>query len=193
MKKMMLAIFVSAMLVGATGSLFAHCDTYDGPVIRDAILALQNNNVSLVLKWVDQDDEKEIIDLFNKTYSLKGGDSEIYQIVERYFFETLVRLHRQSEGEPYNGLKPAGNTPEIVSMSDLALQEKNIDDLLAKLDSHINSVIREKYERVIRLEKTKDESVEDGRAYVEAYVDYTHTLVAIHSVLESGPGVHSHE
>ena len=193
MKKMMLAIFVSAMLVGATGSLYAHCDTYDGPVIRDAILALQKNNVSLVLKWVDQDDEKEIIDLFNKTYSLKGGNPEIYQIVERYFFETLVRLHRESEGEPYNGLKPAGNTPEIISMSDLALQEKNIDDLLAKLDPHINSVIREKYERVIRLEKIKDESVEDGRAYVEAYVDYTHTLVAIHSVLESGPGVHSHE
>jgi low affinity Fe/Cu permease len=75
-------------------------------------------------------------------------------------------------------------------LTDNALEQENIDDLLSKLDAHIESVVREKYDRVIMLEKTKDESLEDGREYVEAYVDYTHTLVAIHSILEEGPGQH---
>ena len=28
----------------------AHCDSYDGPVIKDAVKALETNNVNLVLK-----------------------------------------------------------------------------------------------------------------------------------------------
>ena len=49
---------------------------------------------------------------------MKSGDQEIYKIVEKHFFETLVRLHRETEGEPYTGLKPAGSTSKIVQMAD---------------------------------------------------------------------------
>ena len=187
-----LAIIIVIMFTGISGALYAHCDSYDGPVIKDAYKALETNNVNLVLKWIDQKDEPEIVDLFNKTYSLKSGDQEIYAIVEKHFLETLVMLHRASEGEPFTGLKPAGSTEQIVKMSDKALEDQNIDDLLSKLDNHINSVVREKYEKVIALDKTKDESVEKGREYVAAYVDYTHTLEAIHGILEIGALHHTH-
>jgi hypothetical protein len=64
--------------------------------------------------------------LFNKTYSLKGGDKEIYEIIEKHFLETLVRLHHASEGESFTGLKPAGSAEPIIKMSDKALEEQNM-------------------------------------------------------------------
>ena len=41
----------------------------------------------------------------------------------------------------------------------------------------------------MELSETKDNSVEQGRAYVEAYVEYTHTLEALEQILH---GSHSH-
>lgn len=170
----------------------AHCDSWDGPVIKDAIRALETNNVNLVLKWVTEEQEKEIIPLFSKTYSLKTGDADTYKLVEKHFFETLVRLHRETEGAPYTGLKPAGTTKMIIQLSDQALLSGDADDLVVKLNTHIEKVVREKYQKVSELSKAKDQSVENGRAYVEAYVDYTHTLEAIHDILENGGGHAGH-
>lgn len=162
----------------------AHCDSHDGPVIKDAIHALETNNVNLVLKWITDEQESKIIPLFNKTYNLKNGDKEVYALVEKHFFETLVRLHRETEGAPYTGLKPAGTTKQIIQMTDKALDEGNVDDFLTKLNSHINKVIQEKYQKVSELNKVKDNSEEQGRAFVAAYVDYTHTVEALHDVME---------
>ena len=111
--------------------------------------------------------------------------------MEKHFFETLVRLHRETEGASFTGLKPAGSTQKIVQLSDDALIIKDIDDLLGKLNNHIGSVIREKYEKVAALERVKNESAEKGREYVKAYVDYTHSIEALHDILENGSG-HNH-
>lgn len=179
----------------AFGSLpvFAHCDSYDGPTIKDALKALETNNVNLVLKWIDKEQEQEIIALFNKTYSLRNGDKEIYAIVEKHFLETLVRFHRETEGAPFTGLKPAGTTKKIVQLSDKALADKDIDDLLGKLNNHIGKIIREKYQKVVSLDKVKNESAEKGREYVAAYVDYTHSIEGLHDILENGGGHVEHE
>ena len=97
-------------------------------------------------------------------------------------------MHRETEGAPYTGLKPAGSTKKIILLSDEAIENENIDDLLGKLNNHIGKVILEKYEKVIALDKVKNDSSEKGREYVEAYVDYTHTIEAIHSIIENGNG-----
>jgi hypothetical protein len=138
--------------------------------------------------------EQEIVYLFNKTNSLKSGDKEVYDIVKKHFFETLVRLHRETEGAPYTGLKPAGQTKKIIQLSDQTIVDNNIDDLLIKLNKHIEKVIREKYKKVAVLSRTKNISIENGREYVSAYVDYTHTLEALHDILEhdSGNAEHQH-
>ena len=183
-------LIVFVFLIPATS--FAHCDSYDGPVIKDAYKALETNNVNLVMKWIDKEQEKEIIPLFNKTYSLKNSDSEIYEIVEKHFLETLVRLHRETEGAAYTGLKPAGTTKAIIVLTDQAIVTKNVDDLSQKLNGHIEKVIREKYQQVADLYNSRDESPELGRKYVKAYVDYTHTLEAIHDILEHGGGHQEH-
>lgn len=170
----------------------AHCDSYDGPVIKDAAKALETNNVNLVLKWITAEQEKEVVPLFNKTYQLKTGDKEIYAIVEKNFLETLVRLHRETEGAPYTGLKPAGTTKQIIQMTDKAIDSGNVDDFLETLNKHIDNVIREKYMKVAELSKVKNNSIVEGREYVEAYVDYTHTVEALHDIMEHGGGHAGH-
>lgn len=169
----------------------AHCDSYDGPTIKDALKALETNNISLVLKWVNKGQETEVISLFNSAYKLKNGDKETYAIVQKYFLETLVRLHRETEGAPYTGLKDVGTTKPIVQLSDNALAKKDIKGLLEKLNKHIGTIIQKKYEKVVALEKVKNESAEKGREYVAAYVDYTHSIEALHDILEGGGG-HKH-
>lgn len=188
--------FVSTLLVAlfltlTTTPLFAHCDSYDGPTVKDAQKALESNNVSLVLKWISPEQEQIVVPLFQKTYALKTGDQEVYKIVEKHFLETLVRLHRETEGAPFTGLKPAGSTKKIVQLSDKALVSNQSETVLGPLSTFLNKVIREKYDKVISLEKIKNNSPQQGRAYVKAYVDYTHTIEAIHDLLEQGGG-HAH-
>lgn len=186
-------VLLSALMIFGSLPASAHCDSYDGPTIKDAVKALETNNVNLVLKWITPEQEQVIIPLFNKTYSLKTWDKEIYEIVEKHFFETLVRLHRETEGAPFTGLKPAGTTKKIIQLSDQALESNNVDDLLVKLNTHIGKVLREKYEKVVALDKVKNNSPAKGREYVEAYVDYTHTIEAIHDIAEQSGGHSAHK
>lgn len=165
---------------------FAHCDSYDGPVVQDAYKALQENKVELVYKWITAEQEEEITSLFDKTLKYRNQDQEVYQLLEKHFLETLVRLHREGEGAPFTGLKPAGTTAQIITLTDTALLEKDLPGLLTKLNTHIGKVIQEKYDKVVALYEVKDESPEKGRAYVAAYVDYTHTVEAIHAPLVHG-------
>ena len=169
----------------------AHCDSFDGPALIDAAKALETNNVELIRKWVRAEDEAIVVPLFHKTYSLKDGDAGIYEIVKTHFYETFVRLHREMEGATFTGLKPAGTTAQITVMSDKALESGDFNSLLAALNKHVNGQLTEKYEKTAALYKVKDRSVEDGRAYVEAYVDYTHAVEAVHDILEGG-GHHAH-
>ncbi len=75
---------------------------------------------------------------------------------------------------------------KIVQLSDQALANKDIDSLLGRLNNHISKAIREKYDKVAALVKVKNDSPAKDREYVEAYVDYTHTLEAIHGIIEQG-------
>jgi len=179
----MRALLLLTVFMLASISAFAHCDSYDGPVIKDALTALDNNNVELVLKWIEPQQEKEVIALFNKTYNLKNEDEQIYTIVEKHFLETLVRLHRETEGAPFTGLKPAGSMTPMVAMADRSIEINSMEEVAKNVTTHLEQVLRDHYAKVMELNKTKDNSVEEGRAYVHAYVEYTHTLEALEHVL----------
>lgn len=175
---------VMAFVFMFTGiSAFAHCDSYDGPVIKDALTALDQNNVQLVLKWIEPQQEAEIISLFDKTYSFKNQDKQVYAIVEKHFLETLVRLHREMEGSSFTGLKPAGSMTPLVEMADNSIAEKDVEKVVKTVTAHLEEVLRERYAAVAKLSKIKDNSVAKGREYVHAYVQYTHTLEFIEHLL----------
>jgi hypothetical protein len=42
-----------------------------------------------------------------------GGDAR--RVAEHHFLGTVVRLHREGEGEPYTGIKPAGTIDPAVA------------------------------------------------------------------------------
>ena len=187
----MVSILFVLMFTVFTGfQSFAHCDSYDGPVIKDALKALKQNKVELVLKWVEPKYEKEITAKFNQTLKLTGTNKEVNKILETHFLETLVRLHREGEGATYTGLKPAGSMTPMVEMADHSLDTKNVDGVVKTVNSHLEELLRERYAKAAELSKTKDVSVKAGREYVEAYVQYTHTLEALEHIL-SGPISHA--
>ena len=111
---------------------FSHCDTLDGPVVKDARTALETRDVTPVLKWVAADNEGEIRQAFAHALAVRGLGAEARSLADRFFFETLVRVHRQGEGAPYTGLQPAGAEVEPgIAASDRALETGSVDTLVA--------------------------------------------------------------
>ena len=106
----LVSLFILAMLILSTNVTFAHCDTMDGPLISDARKALGQNNVNYVLKWVSAANESEIRDAFNLVMKVKGLSPEAKELSEKYFFDTVVRIHRAGEGVPFTGVKPIWHT-----------------------------------------------------------------------------------
>lgn len=181
-----LTVIMIAIMAITAQPLYAHCDSYDGPLIKDALKALETSDVKPVLKWIDEKYEPEIISLFDKTASLRGGDKEVYAIVEKHFLETLVRLHREGEGAPFTGLKPAGSASPVIVMADQAIASGEVRTLTTHLDAHLNKVLTDKYNEVMEKSLRKDNSTAEGREYVKAYIEYTHFLEAIHTLIEGG-------
>ena len=195
MKNNKINIFFLSLLTAAIvmfsgqGKAFAHCDTLDGPVIQDARTALEKADVTPVLKWVKKDAEPEIRAAFNKALAERKSNKDA---ADMKFFETLVRVHRAGEGASFAGLKPSGSVEPIIAGADKALETGSIDDLAHEMSEHLTSGVKERFERAFALRKHKDESVEAGREYVQAYVEYVHYVEGLHQVI-AGKGGHNNE
>ena len=180
-------ILVSAISVLLVGSAFAHCDTTGGPIIPEAKAALEKGDVTLILKWVKKDNEAEIKAAFTKAVAVRAKGPEAKELADQYFLETLVRLHRAGEGAPYNGLKDEPVEP-IVAMADKALSDGSAEEMIKKINAHMATAIREKFDMAVKTMKNKDKSVEAGREFVAAYVTYVHYVEAVHAAILASPG-----
>lgn len=189
MKNFILGIFFISTFLVASNNAYAHCDTLNGPVVKDAKIALENNDVTPVLKWVKKDSEKEIKEAFNKTLVEITQNLKDKEAVEMKFFSDLVRIHRAGEGASFEGLKPAGEVEPIVKSADEAIEKGSIGELNKK----ITEGTEERFNRVMATIKHKDESVEAGREYVEAYVDFMHYVEKLYNVASKSAGHHEHE
>lgn len=167
----------------------AHCDTEDGPVVNDARKAIEQNDVTPVLKWIAVEDEEEIRTVFAMTMSVRTQSDEAKEVADRYFYETVVRVHRASENAPYTGLKPAGAVEPHIAAADAAIESGSVDRLATHVAEEAQRSVREKFDMLMEARKHKDASVEQGRAYVRAYVEYVHHVEALAQVLH---GEHSH-
>ncbi len=155
----------------------AHCDTVDGPVVVAARKALEASDVLLVLPWVGKDREPEIREAFRRTLAVRALSPEAKDLADTWFFETIVRVHRAGEGEPYTGLKPAGSPVEpAIAAADRAVETGT----LAPLDPYVPANERAAFEaalkKVLSLRDYAKDDVEAGRAYVHAYVEFLHRL-----------------
>jgi hypothetical protein len=130
-KTILTTLFVLAFLsLVYVGNASAHCDTLDGPVVATARTALDKGDVTPLLKWVRLEEEKKIRAAFQKTLAMRAKGSEAKEFADMYFFETLVRIHREGEGAPYTGLKPGEAIDPAVALADKALEKGNVDKLV---------------------------------------------------------------
>jgi hypothetical protein len=190
--KVLFAVVLLITAVFLAKNLNAHCDTLDGPVVRDAKRALQEGEVKRVLKWVGEKDEQQIRDAFDQAMKVRGLGDEARTLADLHFFETLVRVHRAGEGVAYTGLKPAGSLEPGIAAADKALEEGSVDDLASELTKAIDAGVRKRFTKVKAAKEHTEHNVEAGRAFVAAYVEYIHYVEAIHELGSAPIDVHHH-
>jgi hypothetical protein len=153
----------------------AHCDTLDGPVVKDARVALDSKDITAALKWVSHEKEGEIRESFQHALRVRNLGPEARALADRYFFETLVRVHREGEGAPYTGLKPAGTAVDPgIAASDTALETGSVDRLVILLTEKVDNGLRQRFAEAAEARKHATDNVEKGREYVAAYVEFMH-------------------
>jgi hypothetical protein len=169
------------LLVLAASSSFAHCDWIEGPVVADARTALAKGDVTPALKWVAPADQAEIRRAFEKTMSARASGSDAREVADQWFFETLVRIHRTSEGEPFTGVKGAEYKPEAgIAMADGALEKGSLADLETSLTEAVRLELQRRFRSAVEARKHADESVEAGRQFVHSYAGFVHYVESIH-------------
>jgi hypothetical protein len=170
-----LAVAGALSLTLVPRAALAHCDTLDGPVVKDARAALDSKDVTPVLKWVRHDKEGEIREAFQRALDVRTLGAEARALADRFFFETLVRVHREGEGAPYTGLKPAGTAVDpAIAASDTALEAGSVDPLVKLLTAEVDKGLRHRFAEAAEARKHAAESIEQGRQYVAAYVEFMH-------------------
>ena len=151
----------------------AHCDTMDGPTIIDAQKAMKENNINYALKWVAPKDEKEINQIFNLSMQVKDLSPESKQIAEKYFFGELVRIHREAEGAPYTGVKPAGTTiDKKVLAADKSIEIGNLSPLENLIEKDKKIELKNRFDKVMSLKNYDINDLKAGREYIHAYVNF---------------------
>ncbi|MBI4446120.1 MAG: hypothetical protein HY645_09430 [Acidobacteria bacterium] len=182
---------VCFVLAFGLNNALAHCDGMDRPVVKAAQRALGTGNVNLVLIWVQQSDEPEIRKAFEETLAVRKLSPAAGELADRYFFETLVRIHRAGEDAPYTGLKPAGgDLGPAIPGADKALEDRSIEQLLKLLSEAVQNGVREHFQSALAKSDYKENEVEAGQAYVKAYVEYIHYVERIYEAAKNPAAGH---
>ena len=164
-----------ALVAGTPGSAPAHCDTLSGPVIAAARRALADGNANHVLIWVQPGDEPEVKSALDTALAARRAGGPEQAAAELRFFETLVRVHRQGEGAPYTGIKPEGTlVGPAVEAADAALAAGNLEPARAVLVAAVSTGLERQFRAANERRTFPVDDVAAGRAYVKAYVEYTH-------------------
>jgi hypothetical protein len=169
----------------------AHCDGLDGPVVKAARTALESGKIEPALIWIQPDGEAEVRAAFDHVKEVRKISADARDLADRYFYETLVRVHRAGENAPYTGLKPSGQKlPEAIRLADLAIENGDVAAVTSQLNKQVTDLIDKRFEAVQSAKKFEASNVDAGRAFVKAYVEFIHSVEAIHntSEIQSAPG-----
>lgn len=173
---------------------FAHCDTLDGPVVKAARESLESGNANLVLIWVQKENEAELKTSFDEAIKLRNSNPETKETTDMHFFETVVKLHRQGEGEPFEGLKPAGtDLGPAIPAGDKAIEDGSTSKLENLLVETLKQGLKDKFTEVNEKMKYDKNNVGAGREYVKAYVNYIHYVEKLYDAAGGKENAHSKE
>lgn len=188
---------VSAVLGGLVlGSMpaLAHCDTVDGPVARAAFRALETGNVNLALPYAPADAEAEIEAAFEQAVRVRAKDAESRALADRYFAETVVRLHRAGEGAPYTGLKPAGQDfGPVIPAAEEAMENGDSKALVALLTRAVRQQVEDRFGHAraagsLPAEPRTHAEVAPARERVHAELGFVLYAEGLHQALKGAAG-----
>jgi Family of unknown function (DUF6448) len=180
----------SIVLLAAPPTALAHCDTLDGPVVKAARTALETGKAGPVLAWVQAGDEAAVRAAFDHARAVRKLGPEARELADRFFLETLVRVHRAGEGAPYTGLKPAGqDLGPAVPAADRAVEKGSAEAVEKLLFDAVRKGLDERFARV-GARKVPGDDVAQGRAWVEAYVPYVHWVEGVYEAAAGKANVH---
>ncbi|MFW6138681.1 MAG: DUF6448 family protein [Spirochaetota bacterium] len=146
-----------------------HCDSMDGPVVKAAQQALKSEDVNLILPYVPREGEQEVIKAFEKVVEARKNGDSAREVADRYFFETVVRIHRAGEGAAFTGLKPAGlDVGPVIPAAEKAIETGSVDELVNLLCETVRTEAKHRFDQVMHFKPHAKESVERAREYVEA-------------------------
>jgi len=158
--------------------------------VADARRALEAGDPEPVLKWVLPEHEGQIREHFARTLAVRTQSAEARELADLWFFETLVRIHREGEGAPYTGIRPAGSPVEpVILAADRSLETGSGEELASHLSEAVRHGIHQRFAEALEARKQADESIEAGRRFVAAYVELTHYVEALDAVA-GGHGSH---
>jgi hypothetical protein len=168
-----------------------HCDSMDGPVAKAAIRALEERDVDLILPYVHESGEEEVRRAFEKAGATRAIP-EARELADRWFVETVVRVHRAGEGAPYTGLRAAGlDVGPVIPAAERAIEMGSPEALLQVLGDTLHDEIKRRLDRVMELQAHR-ETVAEAREYVEAMLGFevwAHNLhVAMHAAARETGG-----
>lgn len=162
----------------------AHCDTLKGPVVTDARAALTAGDPALVLQWVRPEDEAVVKTAFQSTLEVRALGPEAKALADRYFFETLVRIHRAGEGASFGGL--SGEDPEpIIAATDRALVSGSNAELAQELVNAVRAGLDDRFASARAAKDFRPGDVDAGRAFVARYVRLTHWVESVSTAATS--------
>lgn len=171
-----------------------HCDSIDGPVVTAAAKALATNDARVVLPFVPKEGEAEVVAAFKQVTAARTLGPEAKEVADRYFFETVVRIHRAGEGAPYVGLKPAGlDVGPVIPVAEQAIAAGAPDALIDLLTGELASEIRERFAQTLRLQARADGDLEANRAHVEAMLGLQVWAHSLHQAIHRHPHERAHE
>lgn len=173
LKTIIVIILISISFL--TNNLFAHCDSVEGPVVNAAKKTLATGNLNYVFLWINHEDENEITEMFNKVMNTRDYAPEVKELVEMYFFETVVRVHRMGEGVGYTGLKYEEFQPaEGIAAADRAIERNSVDLILPHVDKEQREHVSHYFSELQSRSNYNVDDVETGREYVKSYVHFIH-------------------
>lgn len=146
-----------------------HCDSLDGPVVRAARAALDREDVEIVLPYVHEAGEAEVKQAFDLVVKARVQGADAREVADRYFFETVVRVHRAGEGAPFTGLKPAGlDVGPVIPLAERAIEQGDPDELAGFLSAVVRDEVTARFAELTDLKAHAGEGLGAARRYVSA-------------------------
>lgn len=147
-----------------------------------------------MLIWVKPGDEPAIREAFQQTLAVRKLSPQAKALADRWFFETLVRLHRAGEGTPFTGLKPAGeDLGPAIPAADKALESGDLTPLTNLLSEAVRKRLDEHFRAALAARKYSPHDVAAGRRYIEVYVPFIHQAEAVWQAVTRSPEGHYEE